>query len=201
VQGDRALARSQGGLGIGLTLVRTLVELHKGKVSAFSAGPGKGSQFIVMLPTAAEPSSGARDPSMDAGEPAPDGVSHKVLVVDDNVDACESIAMILMASGYDVRCLYDGLSVLPTAMHWRPDVIILDIGLPGMSGLEVGAQLRRHPQFHSTPIAALTGYGQEEDRRRSQEAGFNVHLTKPVDPRALRQLLSQMLSPGTGYPA
>jgi PAS domain S-box-containing protein len=197
VQGDRTPARSQGGLGVGLTVVRRLVELHNGQVSASSAGPGKGSEFAVVLPIA----QAASDPCDHGakGEPQSVGLARKVLVVDDNVDACDSIALILTAYGYDVRCLYDGLTVLPTALQWRPDVIILDIGLPGMSGLEVSVQLRQQAQFQSTPLAALTGYGQDEDRRRSQQAGFDVHMTKPVDPQALCQWLSQQLDAGTRH--
>ncbi|HXE48304.1 MAG TPA: PAS domain S-box protein [Ramlibacter sp.] len=194
VQGDRTLARSQGGLGVGLTVVRRLVELHNGKVSAASAGLGKGSEFAVALPIAQAASDQCEHGTQ--GKPASVSAARKVLVVDDNVDACDSIAMILMAYGYDVRCLYDGLTVLAIAMQWRPDVIILDIGLPGMSGLEVAAQLRQQAQFQSTPLAALTGYGQDEDRRRSQLAGFDVHLTKPVDPQVLCQWLSQQLDAG-----
>jgi two-component system, chemotaxis family, CheB/CheR fusion protein len=195
VQGDRTLARSQGGLGVGLTVARRLVELHNGKISATSAGPGKGSEFSVVLPIAQAASDLLERGTQGKAESV--GPGRKVLVVDDNVDACDSVAMILMAYGYDVRCLYDGLTVLPTAMQWRPDVIILDIGLPGMSGLEVSAQLRRHAQFQNTPLAALTGYGQDEDRRRSQQAGFDVHMTKPVDPQALCQWLAQRLDAGT----
>jgi PAS domain S-box-containing protein len=194
VQGDRTLARSQGGLGVGLTVVRRLVELHNGKVSATSAGPGKGSEFTVVLPVV-EGAATHCERGMQ-GEPKSASTARKVLVVDDNVDACDSVAMILTAYGYDVRCLYDGLTVLPTAMQWRPDVIILDIGLPGMSGLEVCVQLRQQAQFQSTPLAALTGYGQDEDQRRSQQAGFDVHMTKPVDPQALCQWLAQQLDPG-----
>jgi two-component system CheB/CheR fusion protein len=195
VQGDRALARSQGGLGVGLTVVRRLVELHDGTVSAASAGPGKGSEFSVVLPLALAVSD-KREGAASAGKSEPAGLARKVLVVDDNVDACDSIALILMAYGYDVRCLYDGPAVLPTAMQWHPDVIILDIGLPGMSGLEVSAQLRRQAQFARTPLAALTGYGQDEDRQRSRQAGFDVHMTKPVDPQVLCHWLSQQLDAG-----
>jgi CheY-like chemotaxis protein len=182
---------------VGLTVVRRLVELHDGKVSAASDGPGKGSEFAVVFPIA----QAASDPRERGaqGKLASVSAARKVLVVDDNVDACDSIAMILTACGYAVRCLYDGLTVLPTAMQWRPDVIILDIGLPGMSGLEVGTQLRQQAQFQSTPLAALTGYGQDEDRRRSQLAGFDVHLTKPVDPQALCQWLSQQLDAGARH--
>lgn len=195
VQGRRTLDRSQGGLGIGLTLVRRLVELHHGTVSVYSEGPGEGSEFVVSLPIAAAPLD-SHDRGANRAEPETGDVAPKVLVVDDNVDACESTALILMTSGYDVRCLHEGSSVLETALSWHPDAVILDIGLPGMSGLEVCAQLRQHPQFHSTPLAAITGYGQQEDRRRSQQAGFDVHLTKPVNPKALLEWLSQMLGAG-----
>jgi PAS domain S-box-containing protein len=192
VQGRRTLERSQGGLGIGLTLVRKLVELHKGSVAVYSEGPGKGSEFVVALPIAtAPPEVGER--RAGGAEAGAGDAAWKVLVVDDNVDACESTALILVASGYEVRCLYEGSSVLATAMSWQPDAIILDIGLPGMSGLEVSAQLRQYPQFHSTPLAAVTGYGQQEDRRRSQHAGFDIHLTKPVSPKELLEWLSLML--------
>jgi CheY-like chemotaxis protein len=114
----------------------------------------------------------------------------RVLVVDDNVDAAESIAMILRESGYDVRCVHDGPSALQAAKAYRPDVVVLDIGLPGMSGYDVARQLREQPEFRRTPLVAVTGYGQEEDRRLSQEAGFDHHLTKPVDPDALQAFVS-----------
>jgi CheY-like chemotaxis protein len=114
--------------------------------------------------------------------------------VDDNVDAAESIAMILRVSGYDVRCVHDGPSVLPAAKSYRPDVVVLDIGLPGLSGYDVARELRGQPEFKRTPLVAVTGYGQEEDRRRSQEAGFDCHLTKPVDPEALQAFVARPFS-------
>lgn len=191
VQGDRTLARSQGGLGIGLTLVKSLVEMHEGRVSASSEGAGKGSEFVVRLPLLKSERS-TRDPGATGVRPyIADALRKRVLVVDDNVDAAESIGMILRVHGYDVRCVYDGPSVLKVAEAYRPDVVVLDIGLPGMSGYDVAKQLRQRPEFRRTPLVAVTGYGQEEDRRRSQEAGFDYHLTKPVDPEALQAFVAQ----------
>jgi PAS domain S-box-containing protein len=191
VQGDRSLARSQGGLGIGLTLVKRLVEMHSGSVSATSAGIGKGSEFVIRLPvvSVSRAAIGGRVPYVSRPH-VTDALRRRVLVVDDNVDAAESIAMILRLSGYDVRCTYDGPSVLETARGYRPDIVVLDIGLPGMSGYEVAQQLRRQPGFERVPLVAVTGYGQEEDRRRSLEAGFDFHLTKPVDPQALQAFVA-----------
>jgi len=191
VQGDRTPERAQGGLGIGLTLVNRLVAMHGGTVRAESAGAGQGSEFTVTLPTV--PALRPSQPGSGGGAVAAAN-AYRILVVDDNVDACESIAIILETSGYATRCLYDGASVLPGAQQWPPDAIVLDIGLPGMSGLEVAAQLRQHAPFARIPLIALTGYGQEEDRRRSREAGFDLHLTKPVDPARLLQVLAQVLA-------
>jgi two-component system CheB/CheR fusion protein len=196
VQGDRSLARSQGGLGIGLTLVKRLVEMHGGTVSATSAGISKGSEFIVRLPLTTGGQAGMRRGIPYSARPhVTDALRRRVLVVDDNVDAAESIAMILRLTGYDVRCAYDGPSVLETARGYRPDVVVLDIGLPGMNGYEVAQQLRRQPGFERIPLVAVTGYGQEEDRRRCLEAGFDIHLTKPVDPQALQAFVASSGSP------
>jgi PAS domain S-box-containing protein len=191
VQGDRTPERAQGGLGIGLTLVKRLVELHGGSVRVESGAARPGSEFVVQLPLVQPPALASAKVTDDA--PAASGV-RRVLVVDDNVDACDSIAVILGAFGYTVQTLYDGPSVLPKVLEWHPDTIVLDIGLPGMSGLEVAAQLRRQPGLQRIPLIALTGYGQEEDRRRSLEAGFDLHLTKPVDPNRLLQALWEVLA-------
>ncbi|MFP5284676.1 MAG: PAS domain S-box protein [Thermoanaerobaculia bacterium] len=194
VQGDRSLARSQGGLGIGLPLVKRLVEMHGGSVQVASGGPDRGSEFTVRLPAVTPEALGDQ-----AGARAPrarvtDALRRRVLVVDDNVDAAESIAMILRLSGYDVRCVYDGPSVLPEANAYHPDVVVLDIGLPGMDGYEVARQLRAQPEFQRTPMVAVTGYGQDEDRRRSREAGFDYHLTKPVNPDTLQAFVTNPAS-------
>jgi PAS domain S-box-containing protein len=188
VQGDRSLERTQGGLGIGLTVVRKLVEMHGGTVTASSDGPGKGSEFVVRLPgVRAAPGPGAGENGHAAGR-AP--ALRRVLVVDDNVDAAESIGMLIRLWGHEVRVAYNGPQALKAAEEYRPEVVVLDIGLPGMSGYEVARQLRQRPQFEKALLVAVTGYGQDEDRRRSGEAGFDHHLTKPVDPDTLHALLA-----------
>jgi PAS domain S-box-containing protein len=192
VQSDASPTRSQGGLGIGLTLVKRLVELHDGTVTANSAGLGQGSEFTLRFPVDSE----ANAPLGQAGSTdASRSIEAKrgerrVLIVDDNVDAAESIAMLLQASGFSVRCVYDGMSALSVAGAYKPDVIVLDIGLPDISGYEVSKRLRSQPDFEHTPIVAVTGYGQPSDHRRSLEAGIDHHMTKPVDPHALQVLLA-----------
>jgi len=196
VQGDRSLERSQGGLGIGLTLVERLVELHQGRVSAHSAGPGKGSEFTVRLPLAAAPGGHEAARRGETAERDSSEQPRRVLVVDDNVDACESIALILGLGGYDARCVHDGPSVLQAALDWRPHAIVLDIGLPGMSGYDVARQLRAREEFQGVLLLAMTGYGQQADRKRAQDAGFDRHLTKPVDPQQLQDMLAAGLAAG-----
>jgi PAS domain S-box-containing protein len=196
VQGDRSLERSQGGLGIGLTLVERLVELHEGRVSAYSAGPGQGSEFTVRLPLAPGPGRHEAVRRRETAERDPGEQPRRVLVVDDNVDACESIALILGLGGYDAKCVHDGPSVLQTALDWRPHAIVLDIGLPGMSGYEVARQLRARAEFQGVLLLAMTGYGQQADRNRAQDAGFDRHLTKPVDPQQLQDMLAEGLARG-----
>ncbi|HET9024731.1 MAG TPA: PAS domain S-box protein [Burkholderiaceae bacterium] len=191
VQADASLARSEGGLGVGLTLVKRLAEMHGGSVSAASDGLGKGSAFTIRLPLMPDEDACAGVPEGEAHARVTDALRKRVLVVDDNVDAAESVAMILRLSGYDVRCTYDGVSALDAAKAYHPDVVVLDIGLPGISGYEVARRLRLDPEFEDTPLVAVTGYGQEADRRRSEKAGIDYHLTKPVDPATLQQLLSK----------
>jgi len=188
VQGSRSLERSQGGLGIGLTLVKRLVEMHGGAVSAHSAGIGKGSELMVDLPLPDQTAAAEGKDGVVAAA-AVGGRRRRVLVVDDNVDAAESAAALLSIWGHEARTVHDGLSVLRNVEEFRPDIVLLDIGLPGKNGYEVARELRRLPDSPVRLIAAMTGYGQEQDRRRSAEAGFDVHLTKPLDLERLRELL------------
>jgi PAS domain S-box-containing protein len=182
-QADRTLDRSAGGLGIGLSLVRALVELHHGKVEASSAGPGQGSAFVVRLPLG-EPGCPAGSLALDDSRTTSVGLP--VLVVDDDVDAADSLALLLRLSGYEARVAYSGATALQTAVEHRPEAVILDLGLPGMDGYELGRRLRQHPQMAAVRLIALTGYGRPENLDRSRAEGFAAHLVKPVE---LRQLL------------
>jgi two-component system CheB/CheR fusion protein len=195
-QADQTLDRAHGGLGVGLTLVRKLIELHGGTVSAASAGPGQGSEFAVRLPLL-EGERAAPKPAAGAAPGAKKGPQRRILVVDDNRDAAASLAMLLGLLGNETRLAHDGPGALEAAHLFKPEVVFLDIGLPGMDGYEVARRLRERPELAGTVLAALTGWGQEEDRRRAQEAGFDHHLTKPADPAALQQLLAA-LKPAAG---
>ncbi len=188
VQGERGLDRSEGGLGLGLTLVRRLVHLHGGTVAASSPGPGKGSMFEVRLPL--DKTAGPR-----AREVAPAAAAsgrYRVLVVDDNEDSAETMATLVGIWGHDVRTAHDAASALQTAAEHRPEIVLLDIGLPHISGYEVAKQIRALPGLEDAILIAMTGYGQEEDRRRTREAGFTHHLTKPVPPETLKGILSSL---------
>jgi PAS domain S-box-containing protein len=183
-QGERTLDRSEGGLGIGLTLARRIVDLHGGTIRARSDGPGLGSEFIVTLPRLTLEHTEARGPTGEYEMPS--GMARRaILVVDDNVDAASSMAMLLRMAGHEVSVAYDGREALDSVGRQAPDILLLDIGLPGMSGYEVARHLRSRPEGQAVRIIALTGYGQEEDRRRSREAGFDGHLVKPVMPADL----------------
>jgi PAS domain S-box-containing protein len=184
-----AIERSQGGLGIGLALVRGLVELHGGSVSATSEGPGRGSEFVIRLPTMIAREQAARAP--DAGR-APLPASRRVLVVDDNTDAAESMSMMLELFGHQVAVAHDGREAAQAAETFRPELVLLDIGLPLMNGYEVARHIRGQPWGKGMLLAALTGWGQEEDKRQAAEAGFDVHLTKPVAPATIEKLLASL---------
>jgi signal transduction histidine kinase/CheY-like chemotaxis protein len=188
MQAHSTLDRALGGLGIGLTLVRRLVELHGGTIEAHSEGPGKGSEFVVRLPLLERPGPG---PAPEPAAPAAARASpQRVLVVDDNRDAAESLALMLRLDGHEVRVAHDGPAALEAAHAFGPEVVLLDIGLPRMSGHEVAARLLQQPHGGRRLLVAMTGYGQDEDRRRSRDAGFDHHLVKPVDPQTLRDLLA-----------
>jgi PAS domain S-box-containing protein len=188
VQGGRSLDRSEGGLGIGLTLVRRLLELHGGTITAQSSGPGHGSEFVVRLPLARGPvaeASGAPPPKAEKVRAR----RLRVLVVDDNPDATESMAMLLGLWGHDVTTAKDGAAALAAARREHPQVVLLDIGLPGMDGYEVARRIRADAETKRAVLVAMTGYGQAEDRQRAHATGFALHLVKPVEPEALRRAL------------
>jgi len=186
-QADRTLGREQGGLGIGLTLVKRLVELHGGSVAARSDGLGRGSEFIVRLPLADAP---YPTPASDRpGTMRPTAAHRRVLVVDDNVDGADSLAMLLALHGHTTRVARDGPTGLSEAEEFRPDVVLLDIGLPGLDGFEVARRLRSRFGTQDLRIIAQTGWGQEADRERSRAAGFDLHLVKPIDPTELLRII------------
>jgi two-component system CheB/CheR fusion protein len=189
VQADVSLERARGGLGIGLTVVRRLVEMHAGRVEAHSAGTGQGSEFIVHLPYT-EVSDLERWP--DAPRTATVAGPLKVLVVEDNRDGAETLASILELWGHEVMLAFDGAAALDTAERFEPDVILSDIGLPGMNGFDLARQLRKHPAFGRVVLIAMSGYGREEDKRRAMEAGFDHHLVKPPDLAALQELFGRV---------
>jgi signal transduction histidine kinase/CheY-like chemotaxis protein/PAS domain-containing protein len=188
-QGDRTLDRAQGGLGIGLTLARRLVELHGGKIEAHSDGLGKGAEFVVRLaalPVAAEE-------SLQIAAPLPQPQRRaRVLLVEDNPDTAETLTMFLELLGHRVRTVYDGVAALDAARSNPPDVMLVDIGLPGMDGYELARRVRRDPDLDRVILVALTGYGREEDKQQAMAAGFDYHLVKPVSPDALHGLVARL---------
>jgi CheY-like chemotaxis protein len=188
-QGDTALERAVTGLGIGLTLVKTLTQLHGGTVDVTSAGIGQGSEFIVRLPIMMAGIATAPSAAM-AREPALTAKRLRILIVDDNRDAAGMLAMLLEFSGHETHMAHDGVEAVAAATKLRPDVILLDIGLPRLNGYDAARKIREQRERSSGPLlVALTGWGQDEDRRRTEEAGFDAHLVKPVDEAALGKLL------------
>ncbi len=188
-QVSRSLERAQGGLGIGLALVKSLVGLHGGRVSAASAGPGQGCTFTIELPLAADVAATVSSPA----EVAPPATRPaRILVVDDNDDAATSLAMLLSLSGHEVLVENGGLAGLKTADSFLPQAIFCDVGMPGMSGHEFAMRLRQDPRFADTLLVALTGWGSEDDKKRSRDAGFDEHLTKPASVDAVDALLARL---------
>jgi PAS domain S-box-containing protein len=186
-QGGHAPAHGQGGLGIGLTLARTLVELHGGRIEARSAGRGQGSEFIVRLPVIAAQAI-AEEP---VAPPGPAGTPRRILIVDDNVDAARSLSMLLAAMGHEVQVAHDGAAALDQARAQCPDLLLLDLSMPGLDGFAVASGVRADPRLAGVRIVAVTGRGDERDRQRCREAGFDEHVVKPVAPERLRALLGQ----------
>jgi signal transduction histidine kinase/CheY-like chemotaxis protein len=184
VQGERTLDRAQGGLGVGLTLVRRLVELHGGSVSAFSDGPGHGSTFTIRLPSIAPPH--AEEPS-PAAQPKP--VPRRVLLIEDNRDARETFRMMLELAGHQVLEAEEGRKGLELLKTELPDIAVIDVGLPGLDGYQIASSFRKEPTSNQVMLVALTGYGTPEARERSRAAGFDHHLIKPIDPDVLRDLM------------
>jgi len=199
-QGDRALDRAEGGLGVGLTLVQQIVLLHGGSVQAWSEGAGRGTEITIRLPVFVEkpvedlPQIAALD--LPA---APQGI-RRVLIVDDNRDAAESLEMLVQLWGHDVRSVHSGPAAVAEAERYHPEIVLLDIGLPGMNGYEVAQRLRELPGLETVTLVAVTGYGQEDDRRQSQRAGFDHHLVKPVDPARLQGLIEAASRSDVGQP-
>jgi CheY-like chemotaxis protein/anti-sigma regulatory factor (Ser/Thr protein kinase) len=190
-QADQSLDRSQGGLGIGLTLVKHLVELHGGSVEARSAGLGQGTEVTITLP--ARLGDPETTPSQAAAPKAPSGAApSRILVVDDLMASAETLMTLLEMEGFEVKIANEGMAALRIAEDFRPDVVLLDIGLPGMNGFEVAHQLRNQPASRDALLIALTGYGEAESRNRSAEAGFDFHMVKPAD---VNLLLSMIANP------
>lgn len=186
----RSTAGTQGGLGIGLALVRLLVELHGGTVEAMSEGYDRGSEFVVRLPALADAAAPGWKEVAEPGEQAV--VARRVLVVDDNVDSAESLAMLLRLGGHEIETAYDGIQAVESAERFKPDLILLDIGLPRLDGYDAAVRIRERTNGRGVVLVAVTGWGQDEDRRRTREAGFDAHLTKPVDMAALSRLLATL---------
>ena len=180
---------TQEGLGIGLNLVARLLQMHGGSVEAMSGGRDRGSEFVVRLPLSEKP---ARESAAEPGKAIPPPPGIRVLVVDDNHDAAEVLALLLESMGLNAKTVNSGPAALAAIPHYRPNVLLMDIGMPGMSGYDVARRIREQPEFNGIKLVALTGWGQEEDRRLSRDAGFDYHLTKPVDSRILKDLISSL---------
>jgi CheY-like chemotaxis protein len=192
VQGGQSLDRAQGGLGLGLTIVKSLVERHGGSVSVHSEGPNLGSEFVVTLPLALEASRQVDVPIAGRSARARFRVAPRILIVDDNHDAAEMLAEVLRARGYETRIAHDGPEALRVATAFKPEAAFLDIGLPVMDGYELASRLRELPGLSTVRLIAVTGYGQESDRRRTEAAGFEHHMVKPVDLEVLEDLVNSI---------
>jgi PAS domain S-box-containing protein len=192
-QGDAPGEHSHGGLGVGLTLVKRLVEMHSGSVEAYSEGRGRGTSISVRLPIAPAAAAPLRPTKADGGR-RPSSTTHRILIADDNRDAAESMGMLLRLMGNDVRTVFDGVEAVEEAETFRPDLILLDIGMPKLNGYDAARRIREQEWSQSTKLIALTGWGREDDKRKAAEAGFDRHYTKPIDPAALERLIADFQS-------
>jgi CheY-like chemotaxis protein len=198
VQERQAIDRAQGGLGLGLAIVRSLAELHGGRVEAHSEGAGRGAEFVLRLPRTSLTTTPTRAAAESHRAAPRTARPRRVLVVDDNHDAAAMLAEALTVRGHTVRTAHDGLSGLRAAETFLPDVALVDIGLPVMDGYELARQLSEHPRLRGIRLIALTGYGQEQDRTRSRDAGFVGHLVKPVDLTQVHHIV-ESTSAGEGF--
>jgi two-component system, sensor histidine kinase len=190
VQVDRSLTRAQAGLGVGLTLARRLVALHAGTITGYSAGLGRGSEFVMRIPVSDSPA--ARPvPEVRPGPPPPSRHGRRILIADDNLEFADSLASLLSSRGHDVRVAHDGAEALAAVEGFTPEFALLDIGMPKVHGYELARRLRDRPETSECVLVAVTGWGHEDDRRRAREAGFDRHLVKPVDPADIESLLAQ----------
>jgi CheY-like chemotaxis protein len=190
-RGDVSYSRQRGGLGIGLSLVKSLVEMHGGAVNAYSEGVGRGCELVVRLPLSVPPPPATGEESEGKTTSRSRTTWRRILVVDDNVDAAESAAMLLELAGHEVRVCHSGAAGIDAAAAFRPEVVLLDIGMPGMDGYEAARRMRQLPDLAAALLVAVSGYGSNEDRRRSAEAGFDLHLVKPADYTLLLSLLDE----------
>ncbi len=190
-QVDRSLERSQGGLGIGLNIVKRLVEMHDGSIVAESGGPGTGSRFVVRLPVVLAVTTDT--PDHDGGEKLKPTARRRILVVDDNGDGADSLAEMLRIMGNETQTAHDGLEAVAVAGAFKPDVILMDIGMPRLNGYDACRRIRGEPWGKNIIMVAQTGWGQDDDKRKSQDAGFDFHMVKPVDPVALEKMLAGLL--------
>jgi CheY-like chemotaxis protein len=180
------LHQAEGGLGIGLALARGLIELHGGRIEARSAGIGRGSEFTVYLPLSVAVTPIAPATAKTAVPAIP---NRRILIADDNRDAADSLSLLLALDGHEIRTVHDGAAAVAEAERFRPEFALLDIGMPKLTGYEVAQRLRAEPWGQTCVLVAITGWGQEQDRRRSREAGFDHHLTKPIDPDVVARLI------------
>ena len=192
VQGERPLDRPEGGLGIGLTLVRQIIELHGGSVSAFSEGANRGSEFIACLPLAVADSLAAASKPEAEPEPTLARTRRRLLLVEDNRDSAATLASLLEIAGHEVRVIHDGRHALPISLDYRPQAVVMDIGVPGLNGYEVARQFRASLELARIPLIALTGYGDDSARQEARDAGFDHYLVKPVEPSSLMTIIDQL---------